>query len=556
MQIERIEVLGFGRLEQVVLEPPAGLVVLYGPNESGKSTLFDFIEAMLFGLPAGRRRLEADERRLYRPWSGADFGGSLRFVSGGLRYELVRRFGERPRLDQVQLVRLPQREVVALGDQEPGMWLFGLDRAAFENAHYFRQQGSRVEADETLRRRLAALAGGSGAAMSAEELIARLEEERGRYRARRGGGGRIPQLERALAEERSALEELRLAAREAEASRREEARLATRLAADEEAWARRDVYEAERAALLQELEAAEDTRPGQRRKLWPALLLGGGALLAAAWAWRLGEPLTAALLLVLAGCGLLVLWAAGRRRGGGGGGSGARSSTRSSVRELRARLWELERIVPEPRARVEREEDIARLNQLAALRGRLEGSGDSPPLRQAAIAELEEELARAHEAVAEIDLAVQIVQEAAAQLDGRVAPRIHELAQAMLARIEGREGGDSLVIDRGLGIHVRDAASGFQREAAYYSGGRIDQLYLALRLALVVCVYDEREPLPLLLDDVCAQFDEERTAATLGLLADLARQEGRQIFLASCHARVAAWARTNGATVADFAALK
>lgn len=545
MHIERIEVLGFGRLEQVVLEPPAGLVILYGPNESGKSTLLDFIEAMFFGLPAGRRRLEVDERRLYRPWSGADYGGSLRFVSGGERYELVRRFGGRPRLDQVQLVRLPQSEVVALGDQEPGTWLFGLDRAAFENAHYIPQLGSRVEADETLRRRLAALAGGSGAALSAGELVARLEAERGRYRARRGGGGRIPELELALAGEREALEGLRQAAREAAASRREEVRLAARLAADEEAWARWDECEAERASLLRELAAVEAGGPRRRRRTWPALLLGGSALIAAAWAWQSGEPVAAALLLALAGLGLLGLQAAGRGGSGGGG-----------ERELRARLQDLERDVPDLRARTEREEDIARLNQLVALRSRLESSGDSPPLRQAAIAELEEELARAHEAVAEIDLAIRIVQEAAAQLGGRVTPRIHELAQALLARIEGREGGDSLVIDRELGIHVRDAASGFQREAAYYSGGRVDQLYLALRLALVVSVYDEREPLPLLLDDVCAQYDEERMAATLDLLADLARQEGRQIFVTSCHARVVAWARANGATVADFAALR
>ncbi|MDI9470339.1 MAG: AAA family ATPase [Bacillota bacterium] len=584
MRIERIEVQGFGRLEQVVLEPPAGLVILYGPNESGKTTLFDFIEAMLFGLPAGRRRLEADERRLYRPWSGTDYGGSLRFVSGGVRYELLRRFGERPGLDQVQLLRLPQREPVALGDQEPGGWLFGMDRAAFENAHYIPQMGSRVEADETLRRRLAALAGGSEAALSAGELLARLEAERGRLRARRGGGGRIGELERALAAERAALEGLRQAAREAEASRLEEAAIAARLAADEAAWAGRDgrerEREAERARLVRELGAAEleaavDASSGRRvvrRPLWwlvAALLLGGGAVLGAAWAWRLGELLAAVLLLGLAGLGLLVLGFAGRRVGGGAGDGGAVSggsgdraagnagSGESRVRELRARLRELDRDLPDARPREEREADIARLNQLVALRGRLEDSEDSPPLRQAAIAELESELALALEAVEEIDFAKRIVQEVAGELGSRVAPRLHEMAQAMLARIEGREGGDSLIIDQGLGLHVRDAVSGFQREVAYYSGGRVDQLYLALRLALIACVYDDGEPLPLLLDDVCAQYDEERTAATLDLLADLARQDGngRQIFYASCHARVATWARANGAVVADFAAL-
>ncbi len=54
------------------------------------------------------------------------------------------------------------------------------------------------------------------------------------------------------------------------------------------------------------------------------------------------------------------------------------------------------------------------------------------------------------------------------------------------------------------------------------SKGTADQLYLALRLATLEIFLEGREPLPLIVDDILIQFDDDRTAATLKILAGFA----------------------------------
>ena len=57
MRIERIRVDGFGRLADfdTGVEPLGQLVVVLGPNEAGKSTLFSFLTTALYGFsPASR----------------------------------------------------------------------------------------------------------------------------------------------------------------------------------------------------------------------------------------------------------------------------------------------------------------------------------------------------------------------------------------------------------------------------------------------------------------------------------------------------------------------
>lgn len=56
------------------------------------------------------------------------------------------------------------------------------------------------------------------------------------------------------------------------------------------------------------------------------------------------------------------------------------------------------------------------------------------------------------------------------------------------------------------------------------SQGTRDQLYLALRLATLDHWMERRGAFPLVLDDLCVQFDDERAAATLAVLAELGQR--------------------------------
>lgn len=72
------------------------------------------------------------------------------------------------------------------------------------------------------------------------------------------------------------------------------------------------------------------------------------------------------------------------------------------------------------------------------------------------------------------------------------------------------------------------------------SEGTRDQLFLALRLAAVEASCATSEPLPFIVDDVLVQFDDERTAAALGVLADVASRTQIVLFTHHRHVRASA----------------
>jgi uncharacterized protein YhaN len=68
------------------------------------------------------------------------------------------------------------------------------------------------------------------------------------------------------------------------------------------------------------------------------------------------------------------------------------------------------------------------------------------------------------------------------------------------------------------------------------SSGTRDQLYLALRLATLERYLAQNEPLPFVVDDILINFDDDRSAATLKVLADLSKKT--QVILFTHHARL------------------
>jgi uncharacterized protein YhaN len=70
-----------------------------------------------------------------------------------------------------------------------------------------------------------------------------------------------------------------------------------------------------------------------------------------------------------------------------------------------------------------------------------------------------------------------------------------------------------------------------------FTGGTTDQLYLAFRLAGISLAAEHNEPMPLVFDDIFEKFDEARTAAALGILAELSEQS--QVLVFTHHRHVA-----------------
>lgn len=142
MRIIKINIKCFGKLKDFTLEPTEGVNIIYGENESGKSTVMAFIKAMFYGLGTG------EKRRQYEPWDGGQPQGSIEFESDGYTYLLSRTFGPTKAADKISLFDKTLGENVDLpGGMEPGAHILGINIKTFVNTVFIGQAGTAVEGE-------------------------------------------------------------------------------------------------------------------------------------------------------------------------------------------------------------------------------------------------------------------------------------------------------------------------------------------------------------------------------------------------------------------------
>ena len=171
MRIERIELDGFGRFHAAHWPLDAGMTVLVGANEAGKTTLLNGLRALLFGFEPTR-----DGRTWYPAFAGGRRGGRLVLRTASNERWTVERFGERGGAGSLA-VRAPNGNQ---GGQETlDRLLRGADRDLFNNIFAFGlgelQSLSSLNADGVRGRIYGAGAGLGGT--SAVDLERRLRQE-------------------------------------------------------------------------------------------------------------------------------------------------------------------------------------------------------------------------------------------------------------------------------------------------------------------------------------------------------------------------------------------
>lgn len=135
-------------------------------------------------------------------------------------------------------------------------------------------------------------------------------------------------------------------------------------------------------------------------------------------------------------------------------------------------------------------------------------------------------------------LARKTLDEAFHELQQSFGPRLNQRGGSILSGLTGGRY-QAMRVDRAFQIHVEEPGSGVLRESAFLSGGTGDQVYLALRLAVAELIGDPARPLPLCLDDVFVQYDDQRALDGLLFLRRYAEEQNRQVLLFSCHERMA-----------------
>ena len=103
MVIRRLKIKNFGKIRDKDMELSPGINVLYGENESGKTTTHTFIRSMFYGVRRLRGKAsQNDTYTKYEPWENpAEYGGILWFTSKGKNYRLTRNFYKEKKLGEL-----------------------------------------------------------------------------------------------------------------------------------------------------------------------------------------------------------------------------------------------------------------------------------------------------------------------------------------------------------------------------------------------------------------------------------------------------------------------
>lgn len=134
-----------------------------------------------------------------------------------------------------------------------------------------------------------------------------------------------------------------------------------------------------------------------------------------------------------------------------------------------------------------------------------------------------------------IEMAQAALSKAGAALQRRFAPKISKRTQELFKKLTGdRYQKVTMAEDMRLSIAAENEDT--LRDAQRRSDGTVDQLYLALRLA----VAEELTPdAPVVLDDALVRFDDDRLTAAMNILAEEAKE--KQVILFTCQNREGDW---------------
>lgn len=169
--------------------------------------------------------------------------------------------------------------------------------------------------------------------------------------------------------------------------------------------------------------------------------------------------------------------------------------------------------------------------------GRCRAIGD-PLSLEAALAEKRAALAQLQAEYDALALAMDTLTHANTALQNRFSPALSRRTAELFSRLTGGKY-DTVLLDRSFTAQTGESGSSAAHDSLFLSRGALDQLYLAVRLAICETVLPSDDPAPLVLDDALVRFDDARCRAALELLYEESRT--RQVLLFTCQHREAAY---------------
>lgn len=530
MVITELYLKNFGKFSERRFYLRDGVQVICGENEFGKSTIHAFIRAMLFGLERGRGKAAAkDDFTRYEPWDNpGQYAGVMRFVCGGRNFRLERSFDRYTK--HVSLVCEDDGEELSVEQGDLEMLLGGITPSGFDSTVSVRQ--FMAMPGQGLADSLKNYAANYYETGSEEiDLSSALQMLRDR---RKDAGRRLKEAQARREERRRGI------AQECRYLEQDMAGLQTEFEekAEELRAAREEAYGTEQAeARGTEQREARDAEQEETSVSPDSMVKGGIAgiligIAGTAWGTLIGgQNLSGSSLPFLFIAGVIFLIGAGLLAAGIFGTIRRRRKMQNHAEEDDGKSAARQ---PDYEARKASENTDHTIQKLQWEMDRIQAEWKEKEIRLQNLREDYEEMPEDEtekecgKRVRALEMAEENLREAAASIGSRTSRLLDRRASAIFSELTGGKY-ISMNVGEKMEISVWD---GVRRiPAGALSRGTIEQIYFAIRMAAASIL--QEEPMPVILDDTFAFYDDKRLKSALKWLSG----QERQVIILSCQKR-------------------
>ena len=596
MKILSAHIDGFGKFKDRDLSFSEGLNILYGRNEAGKTTLHNFLEAMLFGPDRKSRNFGKSVYDAMEPWDeDALYRGRLRILHEGKTYEIIRDFRR-------------ECESFLVKDEETGLYvedperllseaLSGLTPTALRNTVSIGQLSAKTgpALSKELKTYIENVGDTQNPDLSAEAALRYLKEKKSALEASlkpdaaKNYAAALSKIKKIEAELSDPENDNRLPdfLREQEEVSQDLSDVDRNLIEVESSLSEKQKTLSDNHLRFRDDVTALDEKADSLYDDWNVLLekkkapwkiagivISAVLLLAAAGMYFLLPGRLAPVILLGAGAAALLFLivftairiTSGKRFQAANDEfirfmkeeSGGEEITGETVSALKAHFHRLDDVISG------QEQDIREKEQLGALKEELlqknrntsEAIAHQHRLRAGVEEKLDEENSlrreaaflkdaiaannRLKEQIDAMDIAMDTISDLRDSFRDRIGTYLNDEASATLAALTGgRYRG--LEIGNGSEISLNTAAG--MISARDVSAGTVDQIYLALRLAAARYMTGGKDSLPLIFDDSFTLYDDDRLKNAVRYIAE---SFTGQVLIFTCQHREAEACRENG----------
>ena len=181
MKIKNIKINNYGNLENKEINLKNNINIIYGKNESGKSTLLNYIKNIFYGISKNKNGKNISDYEKYKPWGKEDYSGKIKYeLDTGEEFEIFREFNKKnPKVYNNKLEDISKQFNVVKKD---GIQFFydqtGVDETMFTSTVVSMQEEVKLDTQEQniLVQKLANLTGTGEETLSYKKVMDKLNK--------------------------------------------------------------------------------------------------------------------------------------------------------------------------------------------------------------------------------------------------------------------------------------------------------------------------------------------------------------------------------------------